>query len=47
LASVLLLASIFNWKIALAYVLVGLLLAVIGGTIISKAKMEKYVEPFV
>jgi uncharacterized protein len=47
LASVLLLASIFNWKIALAYVVVGLLLAVIGGTIISKAKMEKYVEPFV
>jgi len=47
LASVLLLASIFNWKIALAYVLVGLVLAVIGGTIISKAKMERYVESFV
>jgi uncharacterized protein len=47
LASVILLASIFNWKIALAYVVVGLVLAVIGGTIISKAKMEKYVEPFV
>ncbi len=47
LASVLLLASIFNWKIAIAYVVVGLLLAVISGTIISKAKMEKYVEPFV
>lgn len=47
LASILLLASIFNWKIAFAYVLVGLILAVIGGTVISKAKMEKYVEPFV
>ena len=47
LASVILLASIFNWKIAFAYVLVGLVLAVIGGTIISKAKLEKYVEPFV
>ncbi len=47
LASVLLLASIFNWKIAIAYVVVGLVLAVIGGTIISKAKLEKYVEPFV
>lgn len=47
LASVLLLASIFNWKIAIAYVIVGLVLAVIGGTIISKSKMEKYVEPFV
>lgn len=47
LASVLLLASIFNWKIALAYVIVGLILAVIGGTIISKSNLEKYVEPFV
>lgn len=47
LASVLLLASIFNWKIAIAYVVVGLILAVTGGTIISKLKLEKYVEPFV
>lgn len=47
LASVLLLASIFNWKIAISYVLVGLVLAVTAGTIISKAKLEKYVEPFV
>jgi len=47
LASVLLLASIFNWRIALAYVVVGLILAVIGGSLISKLKMEKYVEPFV
>ncbi len=47
LASVLLLASIFNWKIAIAYVIVGIILAVIGGTVISKAKLEKYVEPFV
>ncbi|MDF2904647.1 MAG: putative permease [Bacillus sp. (in: firmicutes)] len=47
LASVILLASIFNWKIAIAYVVVGLILAVVGGTIISKLKLEKYVEPFV
>jgi len=47
LASVILLASIFNWKIAIAYVVVGLVLAVIGGTIISKAKLEEYVESFV
>jgi uncharacterized membrane protein YraQ (UPF0718 family) len=47
LASVLLLASIFNWKIAIAYVLVGIILAVTGGTLISKLKLEKYVEPFV
>lgn len=47
LASVLLLASIFNWKIAFAYVVVGIILATVGGTIISKLKMENYVEPFV
>lgn len=47
LASVLLLASIFSWRIAFAYVIVGLILAVLGGTIISKLKLDKYVEPFV
>jgi uncharacterized membrane protein YraQ (UPF0718 family) len=47
LASVLLLASIFNWKIALAYVIVGLILAVVGGTVMGKMRLEKYVEPFV
>ena len=47
LASVLLLASIFNWKIAIAYVVVGVILAVTAGTVISKLKMEKYIEPFV
>lgn len=47
LASIILLASIFNWTIALVYTVVGIVLAVIGGTIISKAKMEKYVEEFV
>lgn len=47
LASVILLASIFNWNIALAYVVVGLVLAVIGGIIISRSNMEKYVEDFI
>jgi uncharacterized membrane protein YraQ (UPF0718 family) len=47
LASVLLLASIFNWRIAIAYVVVGVILAVVSGTIIGKAKLEKYGEPFV
>jgi uncharacterized membrane protein YraQ (UPF0718 family) len=47
LASVILLAGIFNWRIAIAYVAVGLILAVIGGTIISRLKLERYVEPFV
>lgn len=47
LASVILLASIFNWRTAIAYVIVGLVLAVIGGTIIGRFHLEKYVEPFV
>lgn len=47
LASLILLASIFNWKIAIAYVVVGLALAVIGGTLIGRASLEKYVEPYV
>jgi len=47
LASTILLASIFNWKIAIAYVVVGIVLAIIGGTVISKMKLEKYVESFV
>nr|WP_319488650.1 permease [uncultured Caproiciproducens sp.] len=47
LASLLLIASIFNWKIAIAYVIVGVVLAVVSGTIIEKSKLEKYVESFV
>jgi len=47
LASVLLLASIFGWPVALAYVVLGLIIAVIGGTIIDKTHMERYVESFV
>ena len=47
LASVILLASIFNWQIALAYVVVGLVIAVVGGSLISIFKMERYVEEFV
>ncbi len=47
LASVILLASIFGWPVALAYVIVGLVIAIIGGTIIDKFHMEKYIEAFV
>jgi len=47
LASILLLASIFNFKIAVAYVIVGLLISIIGGTIIGKLHLEKYIEPFI
>ncbi len=47
LASLMLLDSIFGFKIAIAYVVVGLVIAVIGGTLLEKFKMEKYVEEFV
>lgn len=47
LASLLLLMSFFGAKIAIAYVVVGLILAVTGGTIIDKLKLEKYVEGYV
>ena len=47
LASVILLASIFNWPIAIAYVVTGVVLAVIGGTIIGRLKLESQVESFV
>ncbi len=46
LASVILLASIFNWWVSLAYVLVGLVLAVLGGALISRLRMEDQIEPF-
>ena len=47
LGSLILLTSVFGWKIAVAYVIVGLILAVAGGTLIEKMGMEKYVEDFV
>lgn len=47
LASFLLLTSFFGVKIAAAYVVVGLILAVIGGTIIDKLNMGKYIEEYV
>ena len=47
LGSLVLLMSIFGGKIAIAYVVVGLIIAVIGGTIIEKLHMEKHVEQFI
>jgi uncharacterized membrane protein YraQ (UPF0718 family) len=47
LASVILLASIFSWPIALAYVAVGLVVAIAGGTIIGRLGMEDQVAGFV
>lgn len=47
LGSLVLLMSIFGAKIAIAYVVVGLVVAVIGGTLIEKMHMENYVEDFI
>ena len=47
LGSMVLLTSIFGAKVAVAYVLIGLILAILGGTLIEKFKMEQYVEDFV
>lgn len=47
LGSLVLLMSIFGVKIAIAYVIVGLIIAVIGGTVIEKMHMGKYVEDFI
>ncbi len=47
LGSLVLLMSIFGAKVAVIYVLVGLIVAVVGGTIIEKLKMERYVESFI
>ena len=47
LGSLVLLTSIFGAKVAVIYVLVGLAIAVVGGTIIEKLHMEKHVEGFI
>ena len=47
LGSLVLLMSIFGAKVAVIYVLVGLVIAVVGGTIIEKLHMEKHVESFI
>jgi uncharacterized membrane protein YraQ (UPF0718 family) len=47
LGSLVLLMSIFGAKVAIVYVLFGLVIAVIGGTLIEKMRMERYVESFI
>lgn len=47
LGSLVLLMSIFGPKIAVAYVVIGLILAIAGGTLIEKMHMEKYVEQYI
>lgn len=47
LGSLVLLMSIFGARVAVVYVVVGLVLAVLGGTLIERLHMEKYVEDFI
>ena len=47
LGSLVLLMSIFGIKIAIAYVVLGLVIAVLGGTLIEKLHLENQVEEFI
>lgn len=47
LGSLVLLMSIFGWKVALVYVVLGLVIAVLGGTLIEKLHLENQVEEFI
>lgn len=47
LGSLVLLMSIFGTKVAVVYVILGLIVAVVGGILIEKMHMEKYVEEFI
>ena len=46
LGSLVLLMSIFGARVAVLYVLLGLVIAVVGGTLLEKLGMERYVEDF-
>lgn len=47
LGSLILLMSIFGWKVAVVYVIVGLVIAVVGGTLIEKMHLENQVEDYI
>ena len=47
LGSLVLLMSIFGWKVAVVYVVIGLVIAVVGGTLIEKLHLENQVEEFI
>ena len=47
LGSLVLLMSIFGWRVAIVYVAVGLVIAVAGGTLIEKMHLEDQVEEFI
>lgn len=47
LGSLVLLMSIFGWKVAVLYVVLGLVIAVVGGTLIEKLHLEEQVEEYI
>ena len=47
LGSLVLLMSIFGWKVAVVYVVLGLVIAVAGGTVIEKLHLENQVQDFI
>ena len=47
LGSLVLLMSVFGTKVAVMYVILGLVIAVAGGMLIEKLHMERYVEAFI
>ena len=47
LGSLVLLMSIFGWKVAVVYVVLGLVIAVAGGTLIEKLRLEDQVQDFI
>lgn len=47
LGSLVLLMSIFGWKVALVYVVLGLVIAVAGGTLIEKLYLDDQVEAYI
>lgn len=47
IGSLVLLMSIFGWKVAVIYVILGLVLAVVGGTLIEKLNLENQVEDYI
>ena len=47
LGSLVLLMSIFGWKVAIVYVLLGLIIAVAGGSLIEKLHLENEVEEYI
>lgn len=47
LGSLVLLMSIFGWKVAVVYVVLGLVIAVAGGTLIEKLHLENQVQEYI